>query len=50
MAVATTTKPTVKTVYFSSEDKYRKEKMVATLEARDMLDVNTKNYILKGRR
>ena len=50
MAVATTTFPTVKTVAFSSEDKYRKTKMVATLEARDMLDESSKNYILKGRR
>jgi len=48
--MATTTKPTVKTVVFSSEDKYRKEKMVALLEARDMLDESTKNYVLKGRR
>ncbi len=50
MAVATTTKPTVKTVQFSSEDTYRKAKMVAILEARNLLDTSTRNYILKGQR
>ena len=48
--MATTSKPTIKIVIFSSEDKYRKEKMVAMLESRDMLDESTKNFILKGRR
>lgn len=50
MAVATTTIPTVKTVLFSSEDKYRKLLMVAILEARNMLDKSSKDYILRGRR
>jgi hypothetical protein len=48
--MATTTKPTVKTVIFSTEDKYRKRKMVARLKARDMLSSGAENYILKGRR
>lgn len=50
MAVATTTKPTVKTVRFSTEDKYRKTKMTTVLENRGLLDTASKNYILKGRR
>ena len=50
MAVAATTKPTVKTVSFSSEDKYRKVKMVETLESRGLLDASSKEYILRGRR
>jgi hypothetical protein len=48
--MATQTIPTIKGVTFSTEDKYRKQKMVATLEARGMLDTASKNYILKGRR
>jgi len=50
MAVATTTKPTIKTISFTNEDKYRKIKMVALLEARGLMDASTKNYILRGRR
>jgi len=43
-------KPTVKNVSFTTEDVYRKKKMVVILENRDMLSEDAKNYILKGRR
>lgn len=42
------TLPTIKSVIFSSEDKYRKKKMVAILEKRNMISQEAKTYILKG--
>lgn len=39
---------TVTTIYFSAEQKYKKEMMVQLLEARGMLDAVSKSYILRG--
>jgi hypothetical protein len=39
---------TVKTIFFSGEQKYKKEMMVQLLEARGMLDSTSKSYILSG--
>ena len=45
-----TNRPTIKTILFTYEDKYRKTKMVAWLESRGLVDASTKAYILKGTR
>lgn len=39
---------TSKSIYFSAEQKYKKEMMVQILEARGMLSEEAKNYILRG--
>lgn len=43
-----TTVPTIKNVSLSNEDRYRKEKMIAELNARGMLTAEAENYIRKG--
>ena len=45
-----TTRPTIKTIVFTNEDKYRKIKMVDWLVSRSLIDTATKTYILKGTR
>jgi len=45
-----TSRPTIKSIVFTHEDKYRKIKMVAWLELRGLIDTKTKTYILKGTR
>ena len=42
--------PTIKNVVLASEDKYRKEKMIAWLQSRGMLDATSENFIRKGKR
>jgi hypothetical protein len=39
---------TSKSIYFSTEQKYKKKTMVQILEARGMLNEEAKNYILRG--
>lgn len=39
---------TAKTPVFSTEDKYRKQQMVAWLQSRGMLDAATAAFILRG--
>ena len=45
-----TTVPTIKNVILINEDAYRKEKMIAWLQSRGMLDATSENFIRKGKR
>ena len=45
MTTTTTTIPTVKNVIIASEDKYRKEIMIAWLKSRGMLDSSSEYFI-----
>ncbi len=44
------TVPNMKTIVFSSEDTYRKEKMINYLKGRKMLSASAEQYIKKGKR
>lgn len=47
---STSPTPTIKQVNLIREDEYRKQKMIESLEERNMLDADAKNFILSGRR